>query len=88
MTNGPVEASFTVYEDFITYKSGVYQHKSGSALGGHAIKILGWGVLNGTNYWLCANSWNPSWGDNGYFMILRATKDECGIQSGDRKSVV
>lgn len=24
MTNGPVEASFTVYEDFVNYKSGVY----------------------------------------------------------------
>lgn len=24
--NGPVGAAFTVYEDFLTYKSGVYQH--------------------------------------------------------------
>lgn len=33
-TNGPVEAAFTVYSDFPTYKSGVYHHTSGSALGG------------------------------------------------------
>jgi cathepsin B len=39
MTNGPVEAAFTVYADFPSYKSGVYQHKSGSELGGHAIKV-------------------------------------------------
>jgi len=44
MTHGPVEAAFTVYNDFLTYKSGVYHHTSGSALGGHAIKIVGWGV--------------------------------------------
>lgn len=44
MTNGPVEASFTVYEDFLSYTSGVYVHTSGAAVGGHAIKILGWGV--------------------------------------------
>ena len=33
--------------------TGVYQHKSGHYLGGHAIKILGWGVENGTStpYW-------------------------------------
>ena len=45
--------------------TGVYQHKSGSLLGGHAVKILGWGAENGTPYWLVANSWNPTWGDNG-----------------------
>ena len=43
----------------------MYQHKSGSLLGGHAVKILGWGTENGTPYWLVANSWNPTWGDNG-----------------------
>lgn len=35
MTNGPVEAAFSVYEDFLTYKSGVYQHTTGDFLGGH-----------------------------------------------------
>jgi cathepsin B len=43
MTNGPVEASFTVYEDFLTYKNGVYHHVEGKSLGGHSIKIIGWG---------------------------------------------
>lgn len=80
MTNGPVEADFTVYEDFPTYKSGVYQHTTGGVLGGHAIKILGWGVEEGTKYWLVANSWNNEWGDNGFFKILRGS-NECGIES-------
>lgn len=79
-TNGPVEAAFTVYEDFVQYKSGVYQHVTGKALGGHAIRILGWGVENGTKYWLVANSWNSDWGDNGYFKILRG-EDHLGIES-------
>jgi len=79
--NGPVEASYSVYEDFILYKSGVYQHRSGSFLGGHAVRILGWGVENGTPYWLVANSWNVHWGDKGTFKILRGS-DECGIESG------
>jgi cathepsin B len=47
MTNGPVEGAFTVYADFLSYKSGVYKHTTGSELGGHAIKILGWGTDNG-----------------------------------------
>jgi len=81
MTNGPVEAAFTVYEDFLAYKSGVYQYQSGDMLGGHAIKILGWGTWTDgvTPYWIVANSWNTDWGNNGYFLILRG-QDECGIE--------
>ena len=79
MTNGPIEVAFTVYSDFLTYREGVYSHKSGSALGGHAVKMIGWGVDNGTPYWLVANSWNEGWGDNGYFKIKRGN-NECGIE--------
>ena len=69
-------AAFTVYEDFLTYKSGVYQHQTGSALGGHAIKMIGWGTEDGEDYWLCVNSWNNTWGDQGLFKIKQG---DCGI---------
>jgi cathepsin B len=79
MTHGPVEGAFTVYEDFLTYRSGVYQHRTGQMLGGHAIKMLGWGVDGSTPYWIVANSWNEDWGNGGFFNILRG-QDECGIE--------
>jgi len=79
-SNGPVTAAYTVYEDFLAYKSGVYQHVSGAELGGHAVEIIGYGTDNGVKYWTVKNSWNPSWGDNGFFKILRGA-DECGIES-------
>mmetsp|Transcript_1745 Transcript_1745/g.1707 ORF Transcript_1745/g.1707 Transcript_1745/m.1707 type:complete len:105 (-) Transcript_1745:48-362(-) len=66
---GPVEGAFTVYDDFMSYGGGIYQHKSGKMLGGHAIKIIGWGKEGDLYYWLCANSWGPAWGENGYFRI-------------------
>jgi cathepsin B len=74
--NGPVEAAFTVYEDFFNYKSGVYRHVSGGQAGGHAIKLLGYGVEGTDAYWLCANSWGNSWGEKGFFKILQGN---CGI---------
>jgi cathepsin B len=80
LKNGPVEADFSVYDDFLSYKSGVYQRHSDNMLGGHAIRILGWGVEDKTPYWLVANSWNTDWGDNGYFKIVRGT-NECGIEN-------
>ncbi|CAF3784243.1 unnamed protein product [Rotaria socialis] len=71
--NGPVEAALSVYADFPTYKSGVYQHTSSEFLGGHAVKILGWGVKNATPYWLVANC---------EYLIFQNSSgyDECGIE--------
>jgi len=81
MFNGPVEVVFEVYGDFPAYTSGVYQRTSNEDLGGHAVKLVGWGTENGTPYWLVANSWNTTWGIDGYFKIIRGV-DECGIEDG------
>ena len=40
MQHGPVQTGFTVYQDFMSYHSGIYVHKYGSELGGHAVKIV------------------------------------------------
>jgi len=70
MEGGPVETAFTVYSDFENYAGGVYKHTTGHSVGGHAVKIVGWGKADdGTKYWKVANSWNPYWGEDGYFRI-------------------
>jgi cathepsin B len=79
LDNGPLYVAFTVYDDFPTYKSGVYQHTSRKQLGGHAVTMVGWGTLDGQDYWRIKNSWNEEWGDNGHFLISRG-HDECGIE--------
>jgi len=79
-THGSVECAFSVYEDFLNYKSGVYRHVKGSMLGGHAVKMIGWGVENGTKYWTIVNSWNQGWGDKGTFKIVRG-EDHLGVES-------
>lgn len=78
--NGPVTVAFSVYEDFEAYESGIYQHTTGKYLGGHAVKMIGWGTEDGTDYWTIANSWNTGWGESGFFRILRGV-DECDIES-------
>jgi len=80
LQKGPISVAFTVYADFPTYKSGVYKHTSGSALGGHAVEMIGYGTdPAGGDYWLVKNSWNEQWGDNGAFKIARGN-NECGIE--------
>jgi hypothetical protein len=42
------------WQDFAHYKSGVYKHITGFALGGHAVKLIGWGTSDeGEDYWVC-----------------------------------
>ena len=85
-----LEVVFDVYEDFIHYKSGVYQKRpdtdtyKNKMIGGHGVKVVGYGVENSVPYWLVQNSWTTTWGDGGFFKIRRGVPDggECGIESG------
>jgi cathepsin B len=79
MAGGPMEVAFTVYSDFENYVSGIYHHVSGGMAGGHAVKVVGWGVENDVKYWKIANSWNPYWGEKGYFRIRRGN-NEGGVE--------
>lgn len=86
MMHGPIQAAFMVFKSFMSYQSGVYHKHLWEMLpeGGHAIKIVGWGVddqlFHEVKYWVVANSWGSSWGEDGFFRIVRG-KDACGIES-------
>jgi cathepsin B len=58
-TYGPLQACFTVYNNFYTYfdnhPTGIYSSASGGVVGGHCVKMIGWGVESGTNYWYAAS---------------------------------
>lgn len=74
-TNGPI----TVL--------GVYvKSENATKMGGHAVKLIGWGEEYGVPYWLMINSWNDNWGDNGVFKIRRGT-NECGIDNSTTAGV-
>lgn len=66
-TNGPLITCITVYEDFFSYSSGVYHHVSGALAGGHCICCVGYD--DAQQFWICKNSWNTTWGEQGFFNI-------------------
>lgn len=74
LTKGPVIGCFAVYQDFMTYRSGVYRHVTGSLLGYHAVSVIGYDDARGC--WIAKNSWSAGWGMNGFFDIGYG---ECGI---------
>ncbi|CAA9379114.1 MAG: hypothetical protein AVDCRST_MAG75-809 [uncultured Propionibacteriaceae bacterium] len=81
-TYGAVTACFNVYQDFFSYRSGVYRHVTGDLAGGHCVVLIGYDDAAGC--WIARNSWGAGWGDGGYFRIAYG---DCGIESFQTCSV-
>ena len=79
-TNGPMMVGLSVYEDFTSYKNGTYKHVAGEMVGGHAIKLIGWGhdEKDGSLFWVCQNQWSEKWGMNGFINVKAG---EIGLDS-------
>lgn len=75
-TRGSITGCFIVYQDFFSYRSGVYRHVSGSSAGGHCVEIVGYSDAQGC--WICKNSWGTNWGEAGFFRIAYG---QCQIET-------
>jgi len=61
MTYGPITVGFDVYQNWEFYRSGVYVSTDATAfMGGHAVKIIGWGVCTNCKAQYICHSINPS----------------------------
>jgi len=69
-----IEADKMVFQ---TYKHGVITGSSCGKKLDHGVLAVGYGTMDGKDFFLVKNSWGPSWGDHGYVRI--GTDDICGI---------
>jgi cathepsin X len=68
---GPIACGMAVTQEFRNYSGGIFEDTTGKVEITHDISIVGWGVENGTKYWLGRNSWGTYWGIEGFFKIVR-----------------
>jgi C1A family cysteine protease len=64
---GPIPTAMMVYQDLMSYKSGVYSYTTGKKLGGIAVFLVGYN--DDEQYFIVKNSWGPGWGEDGFFKI-------------------
>ena len=74
-----IEADKAIFQ---TYKSGILDDASCGTYLDHAVLLVGWGYDDGLqkDFWLVKNSWNTTWGDNGYIRLAIVDGEGiCGI---------
>ena len=80
-TIGPISVAMDAgHRSFQLYKQGVYDEPLCSSTKlNHGVLAVGYGTYEGQDYFLVKNSWGERWGMEGYFMIVRSSRNMCGL---------
>ncbi|CAH0753422.1 unnamed protein product [Bemisia tabaci] len=79
---GPISISIDASpRTFTFFSNGIYDDpdcKNGVDELDHSVLLVGYGSLNGKEYWLVKNSWSTYWGNDGYILIS-PVNNICGV---------
>lgn len=80
-TVGPMSVAIDAEDDMMMYKAGIFSSTSCSkSMLDHAVLAVGYGVTNtGKKYYIVKNSWNTTWGMDGYVYWDATDGNMCGI---------
>ncbi|KAF6204522.1 hypothetical protein GE061_002864 [Apolygus lucorum] len=69
--HGPLTVSIYTPPEFFVYTHGVFHCSEHGDLD-HSVLLVGYGSLDGDDYWIIKNSWGRGWGLLGYALISTA----------------
>ena len=79
---GPVSVAVAADNDvFWNYSSGIVTEADNCTVHiNHAVQAVGWGYEGDQGYYIVRNSWNTTWGDQGYIKLGMAEGyGVCGV---------
>ncbi|KAK6635157.1 hypothetical protein RUM44_000406 [Polyplax serrata] len=80
--HGPISVAIDAsHKSFSFYSHGVYfEPQCGNTQIDldHAVVAVGYGKMNGEDYWLIKNSWSTYWGNDGY-VLMSQRDNNCGV---------
>ncbi|XKL65369.1 hypothetical protein PGB90_008789 [Kerria lacca] len=82
LKQGPIFVAIdSSHRSFSYYSNGIYYEPScgnGENNLTHAVLLVGYGKLDGKDYWLIKNSWSATWGLDGY-ILMSQENNNCGV---------
>jgi cathepsin X len=72
---GPIACGIAVPQALEDYTGGIFEDKTGDMEIVHDISVVGYGVEDGVKYWTVRNSWGSSFGEDGFFRVVRGVNN-------------